>query len=169
MTVTRCNAQKKEDFLQKVREGVPILKSAAHVRLPHMTLYAERGKDEAFDANWIAALAEGDKVKLAQLEQEADRRAIEGFEKPVYQGGELVGTEQRYSDTLLIVRLKALAPERYKERGEVTVQGEININVVEQYRDAMKQADDLRAKVIDVKPNGSANGHANGNGHARTG
>ncbi len=45
------------------------------------------------------------------LEDEATRRAIEGVKKPVYQGSKKVGEILHYSDTLLIVLLKAQAPK----------------------------------------------------------
>ena len=166
MPVSRCNEQKKADFLQKLREGVPILKAAAQVDVPHMTLYNRRKTDEKFDQAWKDALAEGEKVTIARLEQEADRRAIEGYEKPIYQGGELVGSEQRYSDTLLMFRLNGLASDRYRQRSEVALQADVTINVVEQYREATREADELRAQAEAKRLNGSkSNGHAtNGNG-----
>ena len=65
-------------------------------------------KDEAADA----------------LEAEARRRAHEGTEKPVYQGGRRVGTIREYSDTLLIFLLKGCRPEKYRERAD-----SLNLNV----------------------------------------
>lgn len=49
------------------------------------------------------------------LEQEAYRRAVEGVEEPVYQGGELVGTVRRYSDKLLEFLLRGRRPQVYRE------------------------------------------------------
>ncbi|MGI9491390.1 MAG: hypothetical protein ACR2QF_03085 [Geminicoccaceae bacterium] len=145
------------------------MRAAAKIGFSHTALYTRRHNDEEFAAGWDAALAMGDKVKLARLEQEADRRGIEGYEKPIYQGGELVGSEQRYSDTLMIVRMKALAPEKYKDRVDTTVTAEINVNVTADYRDAIKEADALRGQLEHKRANGKGNGHANGNGHARSG
>lgn len=59
------------------------------------------------------------------LEAEADRRAFDGFLKPIYHKGELVGYERRYSDALLMFRLKALLPDRYRERSETIVSGSV--------------------------------------------
>lgn len=67
------------------------------------------------------------------LEREADRRGIEGVNrkkfdrngKPVIDPATNVQYEEReYSDTLLIFRLKALKPEEYRERRDVTSGGE---------------------------------------------
>lgn len=55
------------------------------------------------------------------LEQEAWRRAREGIAEPVYQHGKEVGTIQRYSDQLLMFLLRARAPERYRDRVDVSV------------------------------------------------
>lgn len=41
------------------------------------------------------------------LEDEAQRRARDGTQKPIYQGGKKVGIVNEYSDTLLIFLLKA--------------------------------------------------------------
>ena len=55
------------------------------------------------------------------LEAEAIRRAVKGVKTPVYQGGLLAGHVQEYSDSLLVVLLKGMRPERYRERTDVTV------------------------------------------------
>jgi hypothetical protein len=55
------------------------------------------------------------------LEAEATRRAVEGVLEPVFYQGQEVGAVRRYSDTLLIVRLKAAKPEEYRERSDMKV------------------------------------------------
>jgi hypothetical protein len=61
------------------------------------------------------------------LEAEADRRAAEGTLRPVFYKGEQCGEIREYSDTLLIFRLKALRPEKYRERSNVAVSGGVTI------------------------------------------
>jgi len=56
-----------------------------------------------------------------QLEGEAIRRAFRGVKTPVYQGGLLAGYITQYSDQLLTLMLKALRPEKFRERAEVQV------------------------------------------------
>lgn len=58
------------------------------------------------------------------LEIESVRRAWHGTKKPVYQQGNLVGYVQEFSDTLLIFALKAVRPEKYRERFDVTSGGQ---------------------------------------------
>ena len=52
------------------------------------------------------------------LEDEAVRRAHEGWEEPVFQKGEQVGVVRKCSDVLLIFLLKGLKPQKYRERVE---------------------------------------------------
>lgn len=54
------------------------------------------------------------------LEREALRRAVEGIEKPVYQGGKKVGSIREYSDTLLIFLMKGAIPSKYRDRVDVS-------------------------------------------------
>lgn len=63
---------------------------------------------------------------LESMEREADRRAVQGTLEPVFYQGQVVGYKSVYSDTLLMFRLKALAPERYRERSEQTISGTLS-------------------------------------------
>ena len=73
-----------------------------------------RGEDAAFAAEWEAALEEA----ADALELEARRRALEGTEKPVFYGGEERGRIREYSDSLLLALLKAVRPEKFRDRLE---------------------------------------------------
>lgn len=76
------------------------------------------------DPHFLAAFHEAKVTAVEVLEAEMFRRAVEGVEKPVYQGKELVGTVREFSDTMLIFALKGNAPEKYRERHDVTTGGE---------------------------------------------
>jgi len=83
------------------------------------------------------AMAVGEVLKQQVREDEADRRAIEGVQKPVYQQKELVGYVTEYSDNLLITQLKAGNPEKYADRQKVDHQGVIlNVTVPDLHRDS---------------------------------
>lgn len=71
------------------------------------TVRALRLKDEAFKELHEEALAE----YRDRIEAEVHRRAIEGWEKPVFQKGELVGFVTEYSDKLLELLAKRHIPE----------------------------------------------------------
>jgi hypothetical protein len=49
------------------------------------------------------------------IEQEAWRRAVDGYDRPVFQDGELVGLVRAYSDVLLMMLLRGRRPEAYRE------------------------------------------------------
>jgi len=74
------------------------------------------------DAEFTVAMREAGITATEALETEAWRRARDGVDEPVYQHGKLVGTITRYSDNLLMFMLRARAPERYRERVDVSVQ-----------------------------------------------
>jgi hypothetical protein len=86
--------------------------------------YLERARDQKFAEAWDNAIE-----KYAdKLEKEADRRAVEGTARPVFYKGYKCGYITEYSDTLLIFRLKALRPEKYRERFDSKVTGEMNLH-----------------------------------------
>ena len=76
-------------------------------------------------AVWIRQFPEfADKMAVAreevndQIEKEIYRRAVEGWDEPVYQGGAQVGTIHKYDSTLLIFMAKANMPEKYRDKYE---------------------------------------------------
>ncbi len=73
--------------------------------------YSHRRLEPDFKAAWDEARD----TALDVLRMEAFRRGVEGYERPIYQRGEKVGTEIVYSDRLLEVLLQK-APE-HRPRG----------------------------------------------------
>ncbi len=59
------------------------------------------------------------------LEFEAWRRAVQGVDKPIFHQGVVVTTVKEYSDGLLTFLLRGSRPEKYRDRVEHTVKGEI--------------------------------------------
>jgi len=59
------------------------------------------------------------------LEGEARRRAVTGTEEPVFYNGQVCGTIRKYSDTLLIFLLKAANPEKFNDRRDVRLSGQV--------------------------------------------
>ena len=75
------------------------------------------------DKEYVAGFASATAVANDALEAEARRRAIDGWKEPIYQGGELVGYKQKYSDTMLAMLLNGNLPEKYRSRFEHTGAG----------------------------------------------
>lgn len=71
------------------------------------------------DPQFADAVAAAMARYVERLEEVADSRAVEGWEEEVYQQGSLAGTIRKYDHTLLIRRLEALAPERYRKNVSV--------------------------------------------------
>jgi len=90
----------------------------------HTTLSDWKGKDPDFAAEVEFA----DRKYVERLEAECDRRAVEGVRRLKFNKAGFPFTdpdtgeayeERHYSDNLLMFRLKAKAPEKYRERHEV--------------------------------------------------
>lgn len=104
---------KMQKFLDAFRES-GILATAARtamIGVASARTYAEHHPDFA------AAMKEAEEEAADVLEAEAHRRAYEGTERPVFQGGKLVGHVREYSDQLLMFLLRARRPERFRTEG----------------------------------------------------
>ncbi len=79
-----------------------------------VTTWLWRRDDDVFRKRYEEAM----KIAAELHEDEMYRRASEGTLEPVFQGGRLVGSVRKFSDTLLIFTLKGAMPDKYKERVE---------------------------------------------------
>lgn len=111
-----CIPDMKAGFLEEfVANGGVVTGAAKAVGTTSRTIYNWLKADPEFkDAFEDARQAAND-----TLRREIHRRAVEGWEEPVYQGGNLVGYTRKYSDTLLIFQAKARMPE-YRDRMDIT-------------------------------------------------
>jgi hypothetical protein len=107
----RLTNKKVAEFLDLLAEYGNVRRACAVAGICRPTLYRKRERDPKFGEAWERAAALG----VEALEDETRRRAFEGWEEPVYYKGEVSGTVRKYSDTLMIVLLKAHKPEKYKE------------------------------------------------------
>jgi hypothetical protein len=113
MTPEEIKEEKQKIFLEALSSGLSVTAAVqAATPLSKMTVYRWRKSDPAFEAAWAEALEEG----TDKLEDEAHRRAFEGVERPVYQGGVQVGSYREYSDRLMEFLLKGRRPYKYRER-----------------------------------------------------
>lgn len=114
----RSKKRKQADFLAHFSSYASVSKASTKAKVHRANIYywLNHPEEKTFQELYEMACKEA----LGALEDEAVRRAYEGTLKPVYQGGKKVGSIREYSDTLLIVLLKARAPEKYRERYEHT-------------------------------------------------
>lgn len=110
----KLTPQKRGKFLQRLAETANVSNAAKYCGITRSAAYKLRGQDEEFKAAWDEAV----EIATDALEEEARRRALQGVTKPVYYQGARCGELQEYSDTLMIVLLKANRPEKYKDRSE---------------------------------------------------
>jgi len=100
------------EFLNALEITCNVTKACELSGLARQSAYDWRNEDKEFADAWQKALD----VAADLLEEEAIRRAKDGCEEPVYQGGKLVGAVQKYSDTLMIFLLKGAKPRKYGDK-----------------------------------------------------
>jgi hypothetical protein len=98
-------------FFTALENGHSVNTACAAAGYARRCVYRWRSSDRMFAARWRDANA----VACDLLADEADRRGRDGFDVPVFYKGEQCGAKRRYSDSLLLARLKALRPEQYRE------------------------------------------------------
>jgi hypothetical protein len=115
--IEEVRSAKKRAFCEALARTGVIGTAAKIAGINHQTYY-----------NWVDADEDfAEQVKLAKiaaadlLEAEARRRAVEGWDEPVFWQGEEVGGIRKYDSTLLIFLLKGEKPEKYRERYDVRV------------------------------------------------
>lgn len=123
---------KEAAFLEALAHGFSVTKASTLSGLPRRTAYNHRKSEPDFAALWDEAIEAGTDI----VEDEALRRAVEGTEDPVFYQGEQVGSVTRYSDSLLVMLLKARRPEKYKDRQAHEHSGSLDI---EGLRDSLER------------------------------
>ena len=130
MANTKMTPEKKAKFLAALADCGNVTRAATSAGVNRVAMYQIRTKDKRFAKQWDEAATIG----AARLEDEARRRAVEGWEEPVFYQGEQCATVRRYSDTLLICLLKAHHPEKYADRNKT--EGTLNGNLVVTWQDS---------------------------------
>lgn len=110
-------------FLQRLSETGNVTDAAGHAGLNRCALYRARANNRAFGLAWETALELG----IEAIEDEAVRRATEGWLDPVFYQGKVCGQARKYSDGLLMFLLKARKPEVYKDRKAVEHQADLSL------------------------------------------
>jgi hypothetical protein len=121
--------KRKEVFLESLAKTGQVLVSA------HAAGYADtshlqriRKTDEKFAERWEEALQAAADI----LEDEAQRRAVDGVFEDVYFKGAVVGQQIKYSDQLLMFLLRGARPQKYRENIKVdaTLKGKVGVAVL---------------------------------------
>lgn len=117
MSRTTRTAKKSAALFEAIAEsGGNVTAACKKCRIPRRNVYEWRNQDPKFADQLETAIQRG----ADALESECVRRAFTGTLKPVFQGGERVGTIREFSDVLAIFLLKGAKPDKYRERRELS-------------------------------------------------
>lgn len=83
----------------------------------------------ADDAAFNAAFERAYVLSIERWESEMARRGFQGVEKPVYQGGRMVGTVREYDTTAGIFMLKGALPHKYRDNVAIEQRTTSQVNV----------------------------------------
>ncbi|NOT40991.1 MAG: terminase [Alphaproteobacteria bacterium] len=108
---SRRAAKRDQIFFTALENGYSINRACDAAGYARTSVYRWREEDDAFAMAWLRAL----NVAADLLEDEADRRGRDGTDEPVFYQGERCGAKRKYSDALLLARLKALKPAQYRD------------------------------------------------------
>lgn len=130
-------------FFTMLAQTAHVTRSCDAAAIDRNYVYTKKSHDPEFESLFEQAINKGRETLL----EEAQRRAFDGYNKPVFQGGMQVGIIREYSDSLAAFLLKGYMPKLFKDRTE-----NVNLNV-----DATNglSEDELRQAVLD-KLNGSS-------------
>jgi len=112
------------------RIGGNVTLAANKAGVDRRTIARLRLADPTFEEAWEEAREESADL----LEIEARRRALEGWDEPVFgsggpgKGTEEVGVVRKYDTTLLIFLLKGERPEKYRERFDQKISGSLDLS-----------------------------------------
>jgi hypothetical protein len=113
-------------FLAALESGHSVGAACEKAGYARRCVYRWRKDDPAFAAQW----AEAQQIAADLLEEEADRRGRDGYDEAVFFRGEKCGEKRKYSDALLLARLKAIRPEQYREKITMPSVAQQNVTVV---------------------------------------
>lgn len=92
------------------------------------------------DHSFAERVSNAKRLYLAELEQEAKRRAVNGVTRKKYYQGEEIGEEQEYSDKLMVELLRAAAPEKYSRKTNVENNTTVNVEADQGMRQKLAAA-----------------------------
>ena len=123
---TERTPEKEAAFLDALAESANVSRSCELSGIARSSVYEWRDADPEFKAKWDVALDRGTDA----LEDEAVRRAKDGTLRPVFYQGQECGAIREFSDTLMIVMLKARRQEKFGDQSKVQHSGNMTITTV---------------------------------------
>lgn len=112
-------------FFASLQSGAPITVACREAGYQRSATYRWRKDDTDFVTRWN----EAQDIAADLLEEEADRRARDGYDEVTTRDG-VETIRNKRSDMLLLARLKAMRPERYREGGAAQGSKTVTIEIV---------------------------------------
>ena len=112
----------RDAFIERLKATGNVTLAATGAGVTRQNAYQTRNRNKTFRRRWDDALDQA--VDL--LDGEARRRAT-GITRDIYYAGEVVGTENVYSDSLLMFLLKAHRPQLYRDNVKVEHSGGMEV------------------------------------------
>ena len=109
-------------FIERLKATGNVTLAASGAGVARQHAYRTRNRSKAFRRSWEDALEQA----MDLLEGEARRRAT-GIKRDVWYAGEKVGTENVYSDTLLMFLLRARRRQLYRDNVKVKHSGGMEV------------------------------------------
>lgn len=107
-------------FLYTLQETGHVGRACIAAGISRNTAYTHRRDESDFARAWDVSLEDA----AWSLEDEAWRRAREGVDEPIVYQGMVIGTQKRYSDTLLMFMLKGIKPDKFADKLVVRISPE---------------------------------------------
>lgn len=124
--MARMTGDQKAEFVRLMHRSGVAEYVLAHLGLTRTDLKAAQEADLSF----AQACDDSLQIRRATIEEEVTRRAIDGWDEPVYHRGELAGHIRRFSDPMLALLARRHIPA-YREsvRVEQQVSGSIDVGL----------------------------------------
>lgn len=132
---TRLTEKMLGRFLDELSECGSVSMAAARAGLNRTALYRERDRSKRFAARWDKARDLG----VERLQDDAMRRALHGDERPIFKGGEQVGSVHRHDTSLVKFLLQSYRPDIFGTRKDVSGPA-VSADLVKQVAAAEKRA-----------------------------
>lgn len=144
----KVRAGQAAQFLAALRQGLTVGEACTAAKLARRTAYDRRQKDAAFRVAWDTAYEAGNDA----IEAEVHRRAVTGWDEPVFQQAKQVGVVRKYSDRMLELLAKKRIPAfRDNQKIEVEIVG-MGARMAEKLAGTRKKLLADREGATDVAP-----------------
>lgn len=115
----RLTKERQAKALALLESGEFVCDVADQIGVTRQAIFKLRKTNEAFGAAWDEAAEIGEGIQASVCEQEMDFRGRIGWIEPKFFEGRICGFVKKYSDALLIARMKALAPDKYGDKTKI--------------------------------------------------